>query len=492
MKFHKPFFFFLLLLFFNQSYSQTQSHSNLEDQILKADSLLFQAGFNNCDLSALSKITDNSFKFYHDISGVTMGKENFIEGIKNNICSIDYRPLRKLIQENHKIYPLKQNGEIYGAVQTGKQEFYAVEKGKPSYLTSIANFTHLWIKKEGKWILQNVLSYNHQKPEKSNQITKTKPDIPQLMEEKKVPALGMAFLKEGKLTGLKMYGNLYDHQVAPVDAVFNVASLTKPIVTMLTLKLVENGNWDLDEPVFHYWTDPDVKNNPYSELLTTRHILTHQTGFPNWRWENKDRKLQFKFKPGEGYGYSGEGYEYLKNALESKFEIPLNKLADSLIFEPLGMDDTYFVWNEAVNEEKFARWHNAEGEVYKQDYKNRNISAADDLLTTIHDYGKFAEYVLSKVSNGDPLYQSMVTRGNGEGNKTVIGLGWELLPNLKNDEYALLHTGGDIGVNTLIMLLPETKEGLVIFTNGDNGNQLFFDLIERNLSLGKRINKTAQ
>ena len=492
MKIYIPFSFLLCLLFFNFSLSQGQNNSNLESQILKADSLVFQAGFNNCDLSSLAKVTDDSFKFYHDIAGITTGKADFIQGIKNNICSIGYRPLRKLILENHKVYPLRKNGEIYGAVQSGTHEFYAVEKGKAGYLTSTANFTHLWIKKDENWILQNVLSYNHQTPENSIQRTKTKCGIAQLMEENNVPALGMASLKNGKLTKLRMYGNLYENQIAPVDAIFNVASLTKPIVTMLTLKLVENGNWDLDEPVYKFWTDPDVKNNPYSKLLTTRHILTHQTGFSNWRWENEHGKLKFRFKPGEGYGYSGEGYEYLKHALESKFKEPIDKLADSLIFEPLGMDDTYFVWNEAVNEEKFARWHNAEGEVYKQDYKNKNISAADDLLTTIHDYGKFAEYVLSKVSSGEPLYQEMVTRGNGKENKTVIGLGWELLPNLKNDEYALLHTGGDVGVNTLIMLLPETNEGLVIFTNGDNGNKLFFELLEKNLSIGREIVKTAK
>ena len=492
MKCYTLFFYLLFLTFFNNSYSQKQSFSELKNQILKADSLLFQAGFNNCDLSALSKVTDDSFKFYHDISGVTTGKKDFIQGIKNNICSIDYRPIRKLLPEGHKIYPLKRNGKIYGAVQSGTQEFYALEKDKKKYLTSTANFTHLWIKKGGNWILQNVLSYNHQPLDNSEKKAMKKPAIEKLMVENKVPALGMAILKEGKLTELKMYGNLYDNQTAPVDAVFNVASLTKPIVTMLTLKLVENGKWDLDEPVFRYWTDPDVKNNPYSKLLTTRHILTHQTGFPNWRWEDEDRKLKFKFKPGEGYGYSGEGFEYLKNVLESKFEKSIVKLADSLIFEPLGMEDTYFVWNEGIDEEKFARWHNSTGELHKQDFKNKNVSAADNLLTTLHDYGKFAEYVLSKVSNEDPLYQKMVTRGNGKENKTVIGLGWELLPNLKNDEYALLHTGGDIGVNTLIMLLPKTGEGIVIFTNADNGNKLFFDLIERNLSLGKRINKTAQ
>ncbi|MCM8568546.1 class A beta-lactamase-related serine hydrolase [Gramella jeungdoensis] len=492
MKFYKSIFYLLFLIGLNYSYSQTQSYSELEDKILKADSLLFQEGFNNCDFYALSKLTDDSLKFYHDISGVITGNEEFIQSIKNNICSIDYHPVRKLLSENHRIYPLKQNGEIYGAIQIGKHEFYAVGKGKKEYLTSIADFTHLWLKKEGNWILQNVLSYNHQKPGTSVQATNEKRSIQQLLIKNRVPALGLALLEKGKLTKLEMYGNLFDKQVAPIDAVFNVASLTKPIVTMLTLKLVENGNWDLDEPVYLYWTDPDVKNLSYSKLLTTRHILTHQSGFPNWRWENEDKKLKFKFKPGEGYGYSGEGYEYLKKALETKFEKPIENLADSLLFTPLGMDNTFFKWNASIDEDKFAKWHDSEGQLYKQEYKNKNVSAADNLLTTIYDYGKFAEYVLAKVTSGDSLYKRMVTRGNGKDNQTVIGLGWELLPELKNDEYALLHTGGDIGVNTLIMFLPKTMEGIIIFTNGDNGNKLFFDLIERNLSLGSLINKTAQ
>lgn len=484
---------FLFCFFIQTSLSQIKPGTELYDQILKADSLLFEAGFNNCDLDALSQVTDSSLKFYHDTSGITSGQEEFIESIKNNICSIDYRPLRKLVPEDHNIYPLRQNGKIYGAIQKGTHEFYAVEEDKEEYLTSKAKFSNLWINKAGRWTLQNVLSYNHQNPEEIGISSgKDSESIDQLLKKNKVPALGMAILKNGQVTQLKMHGNLYADHTAPIDAIFNVASLAKPIVTMLTLKLVENGNWDLDEPVYHYWTDPDVKNDPYHELLTTRHILAHQSGFSNWRWKNENNKLKFHFMPGEGYNYSGEGYEYLQKALENKFDEPLETLADSLLFQPLGMESTTFQWNNAVNEEKFARWHDAKGLNTYPIEKNKTASAADNLLTTIYDYGLFAQYVLEKASSGKELYNEMVTQGNGKENKTVIGLGWELLPDLRGEEYALLHTGGDKGVNTLIMLLPETGEGVVLFTNGDNGNKLYFELIERNLSLGKEISKGAQ
>src|SRR5687768_409468 len=77
---------------------------------------------------------------------------------------------------------------------------------------------------------------------------------------------------------------------APFNTIFNVASLTKPVTAMLTLKLVSMGNWHLDEPLAKYWTDPDVVNDAWSKKLTTRHILSHQTGFVNWRWLHNTRK----------------------------------------------------------------------------------------------------------------------------------------------------------------------------------------------------------
>ena len=50
--------------------------------------------------------------------------------------------------------------------------------------------------------------------------------------------------------------------------------------------------------------------------MTAKHVLTHRTGFPNWRWMNEDGKLNLKFTPGTGYNYSGEGFEYLKMVIE--------------------------------------------------------------------------------------------------------------------------------------------------------------------------------
>ena len=124
-------------------------------------------------------------------------------------------------------------------------------------------------------------------------------EIEKLMVEKNVPALGIGIIEDGELRQIMVYGELKKETPAPYNAIFNVASLTKPISALLTLTLVSNGDWNLDEPLYHYWVDPDIKDDPYLEILTTRHVLTHQTGFDNWRWMNKLNKLTFNFEARE-------------------------------------------------------------------------------------------------------------------------------------------------------------------------------------------------
>lgn len=73
------------------------------------------------------------------------------------------------------------------------------------------------------------------------------------------------------------------------------------------------------ESLAHYFIDPQVAENPYSKKITTRHVLSQQSGFDNWRWMNSIGKLRFNFEPGTKFNYSGEGMEYLASALEQKF-----------------------------------------------------------------------------------------------------------------------------------------------------------------------------
>lgn len=300
-------------------------------------------------------------------------------------------------------------------------------------------------------------------------------DIEKLMLEKNVPALGIGIIEDGVLRQVKVYGELKKNTPAPYNAIFNIASLTKPITTLLTLRLVSNGDWDLDEPLYHYWVDPDVKNDPLHKKLTTRHVLTHQTGFDNWRWMNKLQKLTFNFEPGTKCKYSGEGFEYLRIAIEQKFNKPFEELVDSIIFKPYGMNDSRFLWDEDMDKSRYAEEHNKEGEPYNLRKRIKNALASDDVLTTIEDYGLFAVNVLKGTGLSEEIYKDMVRPQAFVRENVAYGLGWYIKQDFCNGEYALTHTGGDPGVATKVILLPESKRGIIIFTNGDNG----FDIIEK-------------
>jgi CubicO group peptidase (beta-lactamase class C family) len=300
-------------------------------------------------------------------------------------------------------------------------------------------------------------------------------DLEKLMLENNVPALGIGIIEDGVLRQVKVYGELTKTTPAPYNAIFNVASLTKPISTLLTLRLVSNGDWNLDEPLYHYWVDPDVKNDPLHKKLTTRHVLTHQTGFDNWRWMNDSRKLKFNFEPGTEVKYSGEGIEYLRLAIEQKFNKPFEALVDSIIFKPYGMNDSRFLWDESMHKSRYAEEHNNEGEPYELVKRTKDASAADDVLTTIGDYCIFGVNVLKGTGLTKEIYKDMVRPQAIVRENVAYGLGWYIKQDFYEGEDALTATGGDLGVCTKVILLPESKRGIVLFANGDNG----FELIKK-------------
>ncbi len=306
------------------------------------------------------------------------------------------------------------------------------------------------------------------------------------LAENNVPAAGIGLIENGEIKYVKVFGELRKGVPAPDNAIFNVASITKTVVTMLTLKLVETGQWNLDEPLSDYWVDPDVANDSLHTKLTTRHVLTHTTGFPNWRSDHPDHKLAFEFPPGTKYQYSGEGYEYLRRALEHKFKKPLDKLTDSLLFKPLGMKDTHQSWDSTMDESRFAMWHDHEGNRYDMPYKT-GVSAASDLLTTVEDYCKFGMYVMNGGGLSSALFNDMVTPHSNIQKHSAMGLGWFIINGLPNGEYAIYHMGGNPGVKTLAVFLPKSKRGVVIFTNGENGMYVYNNVVKEAFDIGDSI-----
>lgn len=479
-----------VLLLTYAAVAQVSPTSDLYKTIISKDSLLFTIGFNTCDIRQFEDLLSEDFKFFHDKDGIA-DKKQFLHSLRNGLCASPdlYQSRRELAAGSTEIYPMYKNNVLYAAIQKGNHRFYETIPPNQERFAGTARFSHLWVLENGFWKLSESLSYDHQTADFSGEIHaifQNDASVEQWLKENNIPTLGIGMIQHGQLKQVKMYGELKPGVTAPYNAIFNVASLAKPVTAMVALKLVDLGKWSLDEPLYRYWVDADVAQDANHKKLTTRHILSHQSGFLNWRWEGSSGKLAFEFVPGTQYNYSGEGFEYLRKALEKKFKKSLNQLAEELLFRPLRMKDTQYIWDEADYNHRFAIGYDTQGKPYPT-IKNKTPNAADDLLTTIEDYSNFMASILNQKLLSPSLYKEMIKPITPISKNKHFGLGL-LIYDLGDNEYALSHGGGDLGCQTLSVLFPKTQEGIVIFTNVDDGYKVYEPLLVHYFGeRGKRI-----
>ncbi len=306
--------------------------------------------------------------------------------------------------------------------------------------------------------------------------------IPLWLKQYKVPTVGVAVIKDGKVEWAEVFGERSPGAEATRDMIFNVASLTKPVFAMMALHLVARGDLGLDASLADYWVDPDVASDERHRKLTPRIVLSHQTGFPNWR---NGQKLAFAFDPGTKYQYSGEGMEYLMRAIERKTKRTMPDLVRNFVFAPARMTSSSFTWNEK-NSDRFAIGFDRALKPY-QIPKRTTASAADDLLTTIDDYARFVAWVLNGAGLPASVFQEMKSPQVKSQKDFNFGLGWQLL---LGEEPALTHGGSDEGVRAEATLLPNSRVGIVILTNSDNGEPLIQRIFEEALEKGSFVQDT--
>jgi CubicO group peptidase (beta-lactamase class C family) len=126
-------------------------------------------------------------------------------------------------------------------------------------------------------------------------------------------------------------------------------------------------------------------------------ILCHQSGLVNSRLASPDHKLTFETSPGKGFRYSEEGYRLLQFVLEQKSGQSINELAKSIVFGPLSLNRTSFVW-EPRYEGHFAT---AAGPSAVSGDLNTDISKT--FYTNAKDYNRFIWAVAVNGGALDPL-----------------------------------------------------------------------------------------
>ena len=298
--------------------------------------------------------------------------------------------------------------------------------------------------------------------------------------------LPLLIINEGKIVYERSFGYANTSTQKKVDSstIFEAASMSKPVFGYFLLKMMQDSviKIDLDQPVYQYCPYTDIAYDERYKLITARMLLTHTSGLPNQR---QNDTLTIQFTPGTKYAYSGEGYEYLKKAVEALTHTNSNGL-DSLVQKevvvPLGMKHFSYIANTYLTDHKAYGYFSTPNE---DNGKFKPIptqfGASYSLHTNTNDYAKFLIDImnnnqLNKASVDSLLKPRVRLMRDGKPTDLYYGFGF----GMDSSEYGVRyqHTGNNGNFTGGFMFFRNKKLGVVVFTNGDNGVHLYLKLAD--------------
>jgi CubicO group peptidase (beta-lactamase class C family) len=321
--------------------------------------------------------------------------------------------------------------------------------------------------------------------------------VPALMREHHVPGVSIAVIQQGELRWSHGFGvaDARTGRAVTVDTVFEACSMSKPILALVAVQLVQAGRLDLDRPLVEYLGHDYLPDQPAHRRITARMALTHRTGLSNWRmgYDEMGGPLPLLYPPGSEYTYSGEGILFLQRALEAITGRTLDRLAQERLFAPLRLTRTSFVWTEQL-EPDLASGHREDGS-FKERTRYRKANAAYSLYTTPSEYARLMLTLVHPDLAGENTLthasiELMLARHQRVDDDDAIprpglarsvaayrALGWRLDITPEGDIVG--HTGSNSsGFKTFGQLNPAKGSGLVVFANGDNGSLLRAAVVE--------------
>jgi CubicO group peptidase (beta-lactamase class C family) len=231
-----------------------------------------------------------------------------------------------------------------------------------------------------------------------------------------------------------------------MDAVFDVASLTKPVVTgLLAAQLLEQGRLRLDDPV-RLHLERFGEGRDHAQAVQVRHLLTHSSGLPailplDPPWQGDEAALALALAatptdpPGRVFRYSDVNYILLGRLIESVAGQALDRLAAARIFEPLGMHDSGFKPRHAASRlvpTTFEAGRMLRGVVHDPAARRMGgVAGHAGLFSTAADLARLARAMLGggRLDGQRVLSEAAIaamTRNAAPAGLPARGLGWDI------------------------------------------------------------------
>lgn len=339
-------------------------------------------------------------------------------------------------------------------------------------------------------------------------------------ERLQVPGVAVGMLVDGE-ERFAYHGVTSVENPLPVDepTLFQSGSTGKTFTGTAVLRLVDRGDLDLDAPVRTYLPEFRVRDADATEKVTVLQLLNHTAGWAGdvmtdtgpgddalERYVALLADADQATPPGESFSYNNAALSVAGHLIARTVGTTYEAAMKELLFEPLGLDHSFFSLNEIMTR-RFAAGHNQKADgsivVARPWALPRGGAPAGGISTNARDLVTWARFHMgdgcatdgSRVLSEDLLrrMQEPTVRipGGGGGLGGAVGISWFIT---EQDGLKVLSHGGDTnGHHTAFVVVPDRRFAIAILTNsGPNGSILHGELTAWALEAACGITKTEE
>nr|XP_053629585.1 serine beta-lactamase-like protein LACTB, mitochondrial isoform X2 [Cherax quadricarinatus] len=255
-------------------------------------------------------------------------------------------------------------------------------------------------------------------------VKKSRKLLKHCMEEGGAPGLTIAVSVDGKTAWEDGFGfaDLENNVRCSPNTVMRIASISKSLTMAVVAKLWEDGKLDLDAPIQKYIPSFPVKTfNGEEVTITTRHLISHQSGIRHYKSRGSDKKEKEEEKKrtttvsknenmkGSSYLYTTLGWTVVSGVVEGAAGKPFTRVITRLFYD-LGLENTYLDKNAPIIYNR-ARYYVRDklGKLKNAPYVDNSYKwAGGGFLSTVQDLSKFGNIMLyaSQQESGEGMHMS--------------------------------------------------------------------------------------
>ncbi len=325
--------------------------------------------------------------------------------------------------------------------------------------------------------------------------------IPALMADYGIPGVNIALIQKGQTKWSKAYGyaDLETERKMTTDTYCRVESLSKSVTAWGVMKLVEEGQIELDKPVIQYLKNWRFPESHFSEeKVTVRQLLTHTAGMPLGDFldryspqeempsmrESLSKNARLIQEPGVAFSYSNTGYNLLELLIEEVTGLDFAEYMENEVLIPLGMYKSSYNWSEMFDPPVPVGYDLKGTPIPVYVYPEK---ASGGLFAPLED---IATFVAAGMTNGfrtdhevlndqsiNMLYSPMAEKIGVYGLVfDSYGMGY-YIETLSDGKRSVANGGQGAGVMTYFQAIPETGDGIVILTNSQRSWPFFGQIL---------------